>query len=126
MYGEHELKVNVEKDKLLEILKANREKHAKDYDYAKTGFRKLLIIELQKKLKSAKEGKKVVLIFKNQKPTNHLKDYDEIIGMLELSTDKELKLNQQQYKQYVNNEWNWVKHWSTSNSAYIGAALSKD
>lgn len=123
MYGQNNMKIKVNKDRLLEILRENRDKHEADYSKAKTGFRKLLEKELEKKLQLCRDGKKVELSFKNQKPTNNLKDYDDVIGMLELSTDEELEIDHKQYKEYVKNEWDWAKHWHTSNSAYLSAAI---
>lgn len=122
MYSNNELEITVDKKELLKALKANRATHDAEYQKAKIGFRKLLIVELEKKLALAKDGKKVELEFKNRKPTNNLNDYDDVIGMLELATDKEIDLNHVQYKQYVKNEWDWTKQWSTSNIAYMSAA----
>lgn len=124
MFGENEFKVTVKTTDLLETLKDNRGKHAVAYENAKKGFRILLIKELEKKLQAAKDGKKVALSFTNQKPDSHLAEYDDVIGMLELSEDPTLIINHQQYKQYIKDEWNWARSWTTSNSAYIGAALS--
>jgi hypothetical protein len=123
MYSTVSLKVRVPTETLLSTLKENRHKHADDYDKAKIGFRKLLVKELENKLIAAKDGKKISLNFKNQKPTNHLSDYDDIIGMLEMAADKEIELDHIQYKQYVQNQWEWTHHWSTSNMAYLSAAL---
>ncbi len=123
MYGQNTMKVKVKKAELLNALKENREKHAADYEKAKIGFRKVLEKELEKKLQQCRDGKKVELLFKNQKPNSHLKDYDDVIGMLEFSTDDELTIDHQQYKQYVKNEWDWIKHWATSNSVYLSAAV---
>jgi len=109
MYSNNELKVKVDKGELLSTLKTNRQKHHDDYEKAKVGFRKLLIVELEKKLKAAKEGKKVPLTFNNQKPTNNLNDYDDVIGMLELATDTTIELSHIQYKQYIKNEWDWTR-----------------
>lgn len=123
MYGQNDLKIKVNKKDLLESLHRNRDKHATDYAKAKKGFVKLLEKELRNKLHDLQEGKKVELSFENEKPKSYLKDYDDVIGMLELSVDNELTLNHQQYKQYVQNEWDWTRNWSTSNVAYLSAAL---
>jgi hypothetical protein len=123
MYEQNDLKIKVNKNELLASLKSNREKHASDYQKAKAGFIKLLDKELEKKLQNLRDGKKIELSFDNKKPESYLKEYDDVIGMLELSVDNELTLNHQQYKQYVQNEWDWTRTWSTSNVAYLSAAL---
>ena len=116
------IKVTVTKELLLEKLKANREKHKDDYDKAKIGFAKLLEAELRKKLKDHVEGKKVSLTFKNRKPSNYLKEYDDVIGMIEISTDTNFVLDHTQFKQYIKNEWTWMQDFMLSNSAYIKSA----
>ena len=125
MFGDNELKVTVNQLELLTKLKENRAKHEKEYAAAKEGFRKLLIEELEEKLADAKAGERVELSFENTKPVSHLKDYDDVIGMLEFSTEVEITINHQQYRQYVLNEWDWTRQWQTSNVAYLSAALGK-
>ena len=124
MFGEG-LKIAVDKLVLLEILKTNREKHEKNYSKAKEGFKILLEKELKGKLDALRAGKKVRLTFKNQKPVSYLGQYDEVIGMLELATDKELVISTEQYKQYVKDDWSWKQQWSVSNMDYLSAAASK-
>lgn len=122
MYNQNNLKVTVNTANLLATLKANRAKHEKNYKLAKEGFRILLIKELEKKLKQAIDGKKVELSFKNQKPTNCLNDYDDVIGMIELSQDEEMIIDHEQYKQYIKNEWDWTAQWLNSNLMSLSAA----
>lgn len=123
MYGQNNLKIKVNKDELLSTLRVNREKHAVNYAKAKEGFRILLEKELKQKLRALQEGKSIRLDFKNRKPTNNLKDYDDVISMLELSTDAEIQLDHQQYKQYFKDTWDWTKMWESDNTMYLSAAL---
>jgi len=122
MYDKHGITVNVNKDELMKVLKVNRDKHRTEYETAKAGFRKLLERELEKKLEQVRTGKKVELRFKNQRPESHLGDYDEIIGMLELATDEAIELNHSQYRNFVQDKWEWKHSWSLSNAAYLSAA----
>lgn len=123
MFDENQFRVTVKTAELLKTLRSNRSKHEKDYENAKKGFRILLVKELEKKLQAAKDGKKVALSFNNQKPDSHLGDYDDVIGMLELSEDPTLSITHGQYKQYVKDDWSWKRNWSTSNVMYLSAAL---
>ena len=118
-YGSKEIKINVSKGLLLEKLTHNREEFVKKYKIAKKGYRASLITELESKLLAAKSGHKVDLSFKNQPPKNQTSDYDDIIGMLEWSTDETVELNQEQYKNYIDDKWDWYGHWSLSNSNYL-------
>lgn len=122
-YGENELKIKVEKSELLAALEVNREAHSIEYERAKRGFRILLQKELEKKLQQCKDGKKVELNFKNSKPTNNLSDFDDVIGMLKLSTDTVIEIGHKEYKQWFKNEWDWSAQWSVSNMQYLSAAL---
>jgi hypothetical protein len=122
MYNDNKLRIKVNKSDLLNTLKESRKSHAAEYSKAKTGFKKLLEKELEKKLADLRSGKKVELTFQNRKPDSHINDYDEVIEMLELSTDVEIELSHQQWKQYIKNEWDWLKTWSLSNANYLSAA----
>lgn len=121
-YGQNDLKINVSKQLLLDKLTANRENFKQQYEEAKNGYRKALIDELQNKLKQANNGEKVELGFENQPPKNQLSDYDDVIGMLEWSTDETVQLNHEQYKNYIDDNWDWKNHWSLSNSMYLSNA----
>lgn len=121
MFNKTNLVVRIKKEDLLKVLKDNREKHAADYDKATAGFRKLLEKELNDKLKAVIGGKQVKLKFKSIKPVSHLNEYDDVIGMIELSTDAEFEINSQQYKQYIKNEWEWERMWFASNVNNLSA-----
>lgn len=124
MYEKNRLTIKIKKEDLLKAIKSNRDKHALEYRKAKAGFRKLLEEELNAKLKAVVEGKSVELTFKSVKPTSHLKEYDDIIGMLELSTDTEFEINHEQYRQYVKNEWEWERVWHASNALNLSAVVN--
>lgn len=113
------IKVSVDKNNLLQILKKNREQHESDYIKAKAGFKEELKAELEEKLRLLSIGEDVPLHFENRRPENNLKDYDEIIGMLEISVDESIELTAEQYRCYVDDNWSWKEMWSLSNSAYL-------
>lgn len=122
-YRDEEMTVNVNRKTLLVALNNNKGKHESDYKSAKKGFIKLLEEELERKLESLRRGDEVKLDFENHKPESHVKEYEDIIGMLELSVDDNVELTYAQYKQFYNDEWDWKRHWSASNAAYISAAV---
>lgn len=126
MYSKNDLKVNVDKNDLVTILQVNRAKHASDYETAKKGFRKLLVEELEGKLRAAKAGEKVELRFENQSPKSYIEEYDDVIEMLQMATNNEIELTHVQYKQWVKDEWDWKEHWSLSNIAYLSAAPDEE
>lgn len=125
-----DLTVEVAVPKLLATLRKNREKHLKAYEQAKKGYYKLLARELQVKMDVVRgisvrpANKKYATLSHvlNQKPTNYLAYYDQAIEMLEFTTDEHIRLDAQQYQQYVKDEWNWSPNFTTSNVAYARAA----
>lgn len=41
----------------------------------------------------------------------------------ELSTDVEIELSHSQYKQWVQDDWDWKSGWITSNSVYLSGIV---
>lgn len=125
-----DLTIEVAVDVLLKKLRTNREKHLKAYETAKEGYYRLLAVELAAK-RDVLEGIKLKPSLRkyaslsgivNQKPTNYLAYYDQAIEMLEFALDETIRLNSDQYQQYVKDEWNWKPNFTTSNVAYAAAA----
>jgi hypothetical protein len=112
-------KFEVEKSKLLAILEENRAKHIKDHAVAIVGFERKVLREMKKNLKQAEEGGEIVLHSKYSKPTLHEDEYDNVIGLLELTTETKLKITWADYKKYVRDDWSWNQSWYGSNSGYI-------
>lgn len=115
--------IKANKSDLLVALKKNRETHAENYARAKEGFVKLLTKELEDKLDMIRKGERVpTLQFDNRQPEDHTDEYDEVIGMLEMSTDGTIQLSHQQYRCYVLDDWGWKQLWTASNTQYMEAA----
>lgn len=111
--------VKILKTKLQKIIKTNRDNHSSVYEKAFEGYRLECIKILEANLTNLKNGKKVVVAFYEQAPQDHTKDYDVVLKMLDLSEDSVIELTQQEFQQYVNDEWTWKQHWATSNSKYM-------
>ena len=112
-------KVKVDKNDLLSILKTNRDKHEKDYNDAMGGYRLVAEAELKKKLKKVRAGEKFTLYFKDlREPDSHVQEYQNVIDMLEVSTDMFVEISMEDYLKYYKNEWNWCTSWKFHNSGY--------
>lgn len=120
-YHDNDMKVKVDRKSLIIQLNENKGKHIRQYKDAYAGFKKSIETELEQKLEAIRGGHSFKLEFENHKPESHENDYDDIIGMLELSVDDNVELNYQQYKQYINDEWDWKRHWQASNAVYMSA-----
>lgn len=111
-------KVKVQKSELIAVLKKNRDIHEKDYSDAVCGYRLLVEKELKKRLKLVQSGEKFDLYFNLNRPESHVKDYDDVIGMLEISSDEEVDVKMEEYLKYYKNEWNWQEGWKSTYSGY--------
>lgn len=118
----HDKKYNVKKSDLLTKLKENREKHVKEFKDAAEKYRAAVIVALEKELKRVQAGKKFTLAFRLPRPTSYEKDYDKVIGLLELTTDDIIEITPSDYEHYWLDNWNWKTSFSNTNAQYSGAA----
>jgi hypothetical protein len=110
--------IQVKKTELIAALKKNREQHQKDYDEAMTGYRDAMTEELKERLAIAEKREDVHHLIDLDVPENHTKDYDRLIGMLEMSVDDAVLLTQQEYCQYVMDDWAWKERFTNASQAY--------
>lgn len=113
--------IKVKKDELLNKLRANRETHTTQFDKAAAGYRKKVIEVLESRLAEARDGKLPALIFNLPMPVDQTKAYDRAIGMLEMSVETEIELEEHDYQQYVLDEWSWSASTTITNSFYVGS-----
>lgn len=119
-------KHNVTKETLISIMKANRAKHVDIYEQAVVKYREQAIVELTKQLVRAKEGKKFSLNFPQlTKPVSFVKEYDNTIGLLEMSLASVVEITTDEYKRFIKDEWNWKNMFNTSNSKYLSEAVGE-
>lgn len=112
--------VIVEKSKLLEHLRTNREAHITDFAEAIDGYHKTVIKKLEERLKAAQAGEDVSLRIEVSKPISQLSSYDEAISMLVWNTNDLIELDRAEFRQYVQDEWAWKNEFVTTASLYKG------
>jgi len=105
---------------LLRKLKENREQHVKDYNEALDGWKILVAKELKEKQKTLQKTGDISFQFKSNKPTSYESEFDDIIAMMEWTTDKEVELEQSDFKRYVQNQWSWMNSFTATTMAYKG------
>lgn len=113
-----QLEVTVRVVDILEALRTNREAHIEMYEEAVEGYRERCEEELINRLEKVRDGKLTNLAFNLQPPKSHVKDFDRLIRMFEMTTEHEIALSEGQFKCYVENEWDWSRNWVLSNSSY--------
>ncbi len=113
--------IKVKKATLLAKLRKNRERHEGQFEKAAAGYRKKVIQVLEQRIAEARAGKLPALIFNLPMPLNQTAHYDRAIGMLEMTVERVIELEEHDYQQYVLDEWSWSAGTSATNSFYVQA-----
>jgi hypothetical protein len=115
-----ESKVTVKKGELLDAIRKNRETHRASFLEAQKGYRETVIKALDQTLAEAREGQRFILerITALIMPQEHTADYDRVIKMLEMSVADEVTVTEQQFSQFVLDDWGWKKQFVTTNARY--------
>lgn len=110
------------KQKILNVLRENREAHIKIVREAQKGYREKAIELFEEKLALLKASKAVDPNIRMQVPVNHTDQFDQAIQMLEMSVGDEIELDMNQFQSFVMNKWQWQGQFLASNSMYSGTA----
>ena len=114
-------KVNISKEELLEIVRANKKKHVEDFKESVTDYKKAALVIAKDNLALVKTGKvEEILKVKSMppKPVSFEHDYDRAIRMLELSVDEVIELEQDIFNQLVLDEWTWKSTFTSDSTIY--------
>jgi hypothetical protein len=123
----YEMKITVPKDELLRVMRGNRDKHRTVFLAALDGYtqekRRLLEDEL-KRIAADRRPRELRLLL--SVPEDHTRDYDRVIGMLEMDTSETFTLDEQTYAQYVADDWAWKRAWAKMSSRYAAASYTEN
>jgi len=127
MFQNVNLEVTVKVDELLLVLKENREKHSEEYKVAMEGYTAECVKQLRKRARLIKANKlaghhSTWLNFHLPTPVTYTSSYDQVIGMLTMAQDEEIELTADNYKAWVQDEWEW-KAVAASNMSYTSFGL---
>lgn len=111
--------IHVEKSKLLETLRANREQHARDCEDAKAGYLETAAEKLEEALDKIARGEVFPLHFGLTVPECHLDEYDRAIQMLEWHIADEIEVTVDDFARYVQDDWDWKERWKVTNVGYL-------
>lgn len=121
-----ELKIKVEKTKLITALKQNKAKHIADYKEAVTNWKKEVTEIINKANTQVNEENYDSFINRNNQvfridacPSSHIKEYESAIEMLEFCSDQEIELDVTQFNAFIKDEWTWRQAWQLHNSKYL-------
>jgi len=92
---------------VLKKVKDNRDNHRVIYEDAMIGYKNQVINALTERLDNAVNGKKVDLYIRLEQPEDHTDDYITVIEMLEMTTDEVIDLNDDQFRCFIQDQWEW-------------------
>ena len=113
--------VQIAVEKLLPIVRENKEKHITEYTEAVEDYRAAALILTSNNLKLAKSGEldKIAKIKTlPNAPTSYEQSYTRAIRMLELSNQTIIELEDTVFNQLVLDEWSWKQNFQLSGSLY--------
>ena len=119
-------KVMIDKTELLKTVKANREKHHDVFLKALDGYQNTVIKTLEAMLDDAKKGLRYTTMKQLVQPVDQTREYDKVIRALEMSVDSVIELTEDEFSQYVMDDWNWKHQFLLSNSTYTSTAMYDD
>ena len=111
--------VTVRKAELLRIVTANRDKHRSTYEQAFEKFKDAMRKKLELHLSDLGRGRIPPITLKIEVPEDHTDDYDQVLGMLTLEVNDNVTLSWEEYRNYVDDEWDWSRRWAANTSSYV-------
>jgi hypothetical protein len=127
-----QLNLKFPKTELLAKLKENREAHEEMYKKAHSGYMEAVAERLRN---ISTEAQAMAIQFDNgkehsidrttffvdeEKPKSHVDAYDQAIEMLEFTTQSEIELSQDHFKQLVQDKWDWKHSFMAASAKYSG------
>jgi len=112
--------IKVSKDRLVVAIANNRTKPNEEYSLMMSEYKKNLLDATRKMLaendtKTSGFQTKINLT----EPVNHDQEYGRVRSMLEMSVEDEITLSNDEYRQYVMDEWVWASGFELSKSMYL-------
>lgn len=113
------MKTRILKEELLEVIEENMSTHRDIFLKAIDGYKKEAINQLEEMLERVKKGNTISGYWNLIVPEDHTPEYERTIKMIEFDTRDEIELNENEFSQFVMDNWAWKKDWSASNTLYI-------
>lgn len=104
---------------LIEIVEQNRAKHMADFAKAIVGWREDMIATVKRGLKDLNAGIDAFPMLP-PKPHHYIKQYELALRKLELSVDDIIELDDREFDQLVNDNWQEKLLFAASAAKYLG------
>lgn len=116
--------VRVQKVSLTEQVRANRKQHHTIFLEAVEGYRRQAVQLLEGHIARIKSGKVQQVYVSLPYPVDHTRDYDRVLAMLDMEIGDTVELSEQEFAQYVMDDWAWKREFLATNSAYSVTAAT--
>lgn len=113
-------KINVQKSKLIEQIKANKENHIKEYAKAVVAYKEEALKQLAE-LTEKVAGGELNIQLNLVTPVNNAENYDKIVEMFEWEVNEVVELEQKEFIEYVQDETDFAVSAKFSNTFYANA-----
>ncbi len=113
--------VTVEKSLLIWKIKDNRTHHRDEFLSALEVCKLEVERDLRDFADGIKSGKKDSLknYYSFEIPVDHTGDYDQALAILEWEQGESVTLTAEEFKNYIQDEWNWTATFKGTNSTYL-------
>lgn len=112
--------MKINKEKLKAEVKANRDDHRELFEEALEGFREKAIANLEARIQEIRDGGQISLYLDLQQPEDHTDDYDRVLEMLEFEVEETVTLTEQEFAQYVQDNWGWKNAFAATYTSNTG------
>lgn len=107
------------KAKILETLRINAETHKKEFKELLEKNTEHVKTEIQKVAQSVGYPDLTqVNAALRAKPTDHSRDYERMIKILEMTTQEEIELTGSEFERYIEDEWDWKDTFLSNKMTY--------
>src|SRR4051812_3191998 len=111
--------ITVEKAALIEKIQANRDEHRSMFIKAQERYRDAMIVELDRALQEARDGRKIRRAFTLPVPEDHTEEFNTAIEMLQWEEGNSVVLDHRDFQRYVQNRWEWAASFAASTASYL-------
>ena len=108
----------VNKEDLIKTLEHNLEMHIETFEEIRKKFLEHVIERAEEDISLAKQDKFPKIRHNLPVPENHSKDYNRAINMLKMDVRNEVNLTEEQYAQFIDNDWAWQRSFTSTTEFY--------
>jgi hypothetical protein len=120
------MKIVLSKEEALEALTQHQERHIEEYKEQFKGWRTAMQEHGEALKEWATEGAEGKRPQEPTRPTNHLKNYQDLIQKLNYHQLDTIEVDEGEFNQIVNDSFYWSYNWLIMNDTYVGDAITAE